>query len=154
MLVSVRVRRYSPPDYEGVLWIENVSFGRRDAHLYISYYATQDYFLVAELDGEVVGYAVGSVLDTVGKVVSIAVHPMYRRCGIGKSLLKTLLDNLFKSGVGVIRLEVRESNIPAYSLYERLGFRQTGFVPSYYPDGEGARIYELRRETNESTRLV
>ena len=57
-----------------------------------------------------------------------------------------ILDNLFRH-VEIIRLEVRESNVPAYSLYERLGFRQTGFVPGYYPDGEGARIYELRRET-------
>ena len=40
MLVSVQVRYYSPSDYERVLWIESISFGRRDAYVYVSYYTT------------------------------------------------------------------------------------------------------------------
>ena len=86
------------------------------------------------------------MLGDIGKVVSIAVHPLYRGCGIGRRLLSNLIKKLFDDGVEVIRLEVRDSNIPAYRLYESLGFRQVGFIDGYYPDGERARIYEMQRK--------
>jgi len=39
-----------------------------------------------------------------------------------------------------VYLEVRVSNTPAISLYEKLGFRVVGRIPRYYSDGEDAYI--------------
>jgi len=56
----------------------------------------------------------------------IAVLPDFRRKGIGKELLKKLLDILKEEGVEEVFLEVRESNIPAIELYRRFGFKEVG----------------------------
>ena len=90
------------------------------------------YWLVAEEKGQVAGY-VGSqsVLDS-ADMMNIAVSPEYRRNGIGKKLILSLIDHLRKNNVTALLLEVRVSNTPAISLYQQLGFEQVGRRPRYY----------------------
>jgi len=90
------------------------------------------YWLVAEFNGEVVGY-IGSqsVLDA-ADVMNLAVAPAYRRQGIGESLVNTLVAYLQQKGIIALLLEVRASNDPAIALYKRLGFEQVGRRPNYY----------------------
>ena len=90
------------------------------------------YWLVAEIDGKVVGY-IGSqsVLDT-ADVMNLAVAPEYRRQGIGESLVNALVAYLQQKGIIALLLEVRASNDPAIALYKRLGFEQVGRRPNYY----------------------
>ena len=102
-------------------------------------------WLVA-LDGErVVGY-VGSqtVLDG-ADMMNLAVLPQYRKQGVGQALVNELVDRLKQKGVICLALEVRQSNLPAISLYEKLGFVQVGLRPNYYRNPrENALI--LRKE--------
>lgn len=89
-------------------------------------------WLVA-LDGErVVGY-VGSqtVLDQ-ADMMNLAVHPEYRRQGIGLMLTRRVCEELIKKGVNALLLEVRASNAPAKALYEGMGFTVAGVRPNYY----------------------
>ena len=90
------------------------------------------YWLVAEVDGVVVGY-VGSqsVLDA-ADMMNLAVSPDYRRKGIGQALVNALVDYLQENNVIALLLEVRVSNAPAIALYESLGFEQVGRRPQYY----------------------
>ena len=102
-------------------------------------------WLVA-LDGDTVAGYVGSqsVLDE-ADMMNIAVHPDYRRQGIGRDLVLALSDALKEKGIRGLMLEVRASNAPAIALYEQLGFRQVGMRPNYYRNPkENALI--LRKE--------
>ena len=102
-------------------------------------------WLVA-LDGDTVAGYVGSqsVLDQ-ADMMNIAVHPDYRRQGIGRDLVLALSDALKEKGIRGLMLEVRASNAPAIALYEQLGFVQVGLRPNYYRNPkENALI--LRKE--------
>ena len=103
------------------------------------------YWLVAGDGGEILGY-IGSqsVLDA-ADVMNLAVSPDHRRKGIGEKLIKALTRHLQENGVIALLLEVRVSNAPAISLYEKLGFVQVGRRPRYYTNArEDALI--LRKE--------
>lgn len=67
----------------------------------------------------------------------------YRGNGHGKKLLEYSFQKLYMSGVEKIFLEVRKSNGPAISLYEKLGFELSGEREKYYKDGETAKIMTL-----------
>ena len=88
---------------------------------------------IVALDGETVAGYVGSqtVIDE-SDMMNIAVHPDYRRKGIGENLINVLCDSLRKRSSRALSLEVRASNSPAICLYEKLGFRQVGKRPNYY----------------------
>ena len=103
------------------------------------------YWLVAVQDDQVVGYigSQSSIDET--DVMNIAVHPQWRRQGIGESLINRLVDDLKNRGSHALMLEVRASNEPAIGLYEKLGFTQVGCRKNYYRNPkEDARI--LRKE--------
>ena len=89
-------------------------------------------WLVAE-DGETVAGYVGSqtVLDETD-MMNIAVCPDYRRQGIAEKLVDRLVEELKTIGSRALTLEVRASNVPAISLYEKLGFHQVGLRKNYY----------------------
>jgi len=109
-------------------------------------------FIVAEVEGEVVGYVMSRVefgwsLIEAGKptrkghIISIGVLPKYRRIGIGYNLMVRALRALKKIyKVSEVYLEVRVSNAPAISLYKKLGFEIARVYPRYYHDGEDAYI--------------
>ena len=89
-------------------------------------------WLVATEESVVIGY-IGSqtVLDETD-MMNLAVHPEHRRKGIAEALVSALAGELKQRGSGYLTLEVRQSNAPAISLYEKLGFVQIGLRPNYY----------------------
>ena len=76
----------------------------------------------------------------VGHVKDLAVHPDRRGEGIGRTLLERALATLDTLGTRRTRLEVRESNGPAQSLYRSCGFRDARIIAGYYEDGEDALV--------------
>lgn len=84
-------------------------------------------------DGTVLGYGeIGVVLDE-GCLEKIAVDPDYRRQGVAKAILSAFL-RFGQVHLAFLTLEVRASNAPAITLYEKLGFRQVGRRKNYYSD--------------------
>ena len=65
-------------------------------------------------------------------MMNIAVHPDYRRRGLAGQLVEQLCAELKAGGNTCLTLEVRASNLPAISLYEKLGFTQVGLRKNYY----------------------
>lgn len=104
-------------------------------------------WLVA-LEGERVAGYVGSqtVLDETD-MMNIAVHPDFRRRGLARELISALIAALQEKGSRCLTLEVRVSNTPARSLYEKMGFQQVGLRKNYYrnPKEDGCI---LRKEWN------
>lgn len=86
---------------------------------------------VAELEGNLTGYAVLRVILDEAELLSIAVKPKFRKLGIATALLKQTLEEL-KNVVKACYLEVRQSNQPAINLYKNLGFRFCGVRKNYY----------------------
>ena len=102
-------------------------------------------WLVAVEDGDLIGYIGSQSVMGESDMMNVAVHPDYRRKGIGKELVEALVASLKENGVYSLTLEVRASNEPAISLYDQLGFTQVGRRPNYYRDPrEDALI--LRKE--------
>ena len=96
-------------------------------------------YLVAEADGQVVGYAGAWVILDESHITNIAVAEAYRGRGIGKQLTQALLQYLSNLGASYATLEVRVSNLRAQNLYKGLGFVSVGKRKRYYEDnGEDA----------------
>ena len=81
-------------------------------------------WLVAEEDGSVAGYIGAQTCGDESDVMNVAVHPDFRRRGIGEGLVAALEEELKKQGSQQLTLEVRVSNESAKALYSKLGFRE------------------------------
>lgn len=90
-------------------------------------------FLAAEDEnGRAVGYAgLMYVLDE-GYISNVAVSPDRRREGIADMLLTELYERAKAKKLSFLTLEVRESNIPAQSLYKKHGYTEVGRRKAYY----------------------
>lgn len=88
--------------------------------------------LVAEVAGDLAGFAIGHRTGGRGHVVTLDVAHGRRRLGVGRALLEELVDRLERAGARTIRLEVDLRNAGAIRFYERLGFRETRRLPGYY----------------------
>lgn len=93
----------------------------------------------ARTEGRVIGYVFANWVLDEGNILSFAVHPEFRRKGVGSTLVKEILEALLAEGCAAVYLEVRASNIAAQRLYERMGFRTFGIRKGYYrsPDEDG-----------------
>ena len=88
-------------------------------------------WLVAVEDGEICGYIGSQSVMGESDMMNVAVHPDHRRKGLGEKLVLALCDALSAENTS-LALEVRASNAPAISLYEKLGFEQIGLRKNYY----------------------
>ena len=88
------------------------------------------------------GFLVARHVANEWELENIVVATTARRKGLGRQLLDTLLTTARETNSASVFLEVRESNVAARSLYEKLGFRQTGHRLAYYVNpAEGAILY-------------
>jgi ribosomal-protein-alanine N-acetyltransferase len=98
-------------------------------------------YVVARLDGVVIGFAGIWLMVDEAHVTTFAVDPAWRRRKVGERLLVALLDIAMARGAREATLEVRLSNVGARRLYEKYGFRPVGIRPRYYSDnGEDALV--------------
>lgn len=98
-------------------------------------------YLVAEVDGQLVGFAGAHIILDEGHITNVAVLPGARGQGLGKKLLKALLQYAANLGARYLTLEVRASNAPAIALYKSFGFIKVSVRKRYYADsGEDALL--------------
>lgn len=82
-----------------------------------------------------------------GDIMTIATEPDYRGKGIGKALIRHVLEIFKEKHLQYLTLEVRPSNAPALKLYETLGFSQVGKRKNYYRNPtEDALLLTLQLE--------
>ena len=83
---------------------------------------------------QVVGMLVAWIILDEAHIATIAIHPAFRRRGIGRRLLVVALEDAAIHGATKVYLEVRRNNLTAQKLYEQFGFKVTGVRPRYYID--------------------
>jgi ribosomal-protein-alanine N-acetyltransferase len=88
----------------------------------------------------IAGFAVMHFADDSAHLNLLAVEPVYRRCGIGRGLVKWLEESARVAGVQFVSLEVRSSNHRALRFYAELGYRETGVIPRYYSGVDDATL--------------
>jgi len=76
-------------------------------------------------------------------VLNVAVHPQYRRLGLGTMLLDEAMREARAAQAEAVTLEVRRSNQAAQRLYAAFGFEEVGVRRNYYGRGEDALIMRL-----------
>ena len=81
------------------------------------------------------GLVVGRIAADECEILSLGVCPVLRQAGLGRALLKALLDHAVGCGVRSIFLEVAEDNPAARQLYETEGFVVIGKRQGYYRRG-------------------
>ncbi|MGY4014239.1 GNAT family N-acetyltransferase [Aeromonas molluscorum] len=102
-----------------------------------------DLLLVAEREGQLLGYGLGGVGQqrTQGWLLSLAVLPQARGLGLAEAIIRKLELALRTQGCLQVRLTVDPVN-PARRLYERLGYRELTLEPAYFGPGEDRCLLE------------
>jgi ribosomal-protein-alanine N-acetyltransferase len=100
---------------------------------------------VLNLDQQVIGYGVMSVVVDESHILNICVDPKWQGKGLGIKLLRRLLKLARQHGAETAFLEVRIGNKAAIGLYEKLGFVEIGQRRGYYPD---------RNQTREDAKVM
>lgn len=110
-------------------------------------HSERSFYIVAEIEGHIVGYiGCWKIIDE-GHITNVAVRPEYRRKHIAENLINVMISVTEDEDISSWTLEVRESNEPAKALYSKLGFKDAGRRKGYYPDTkEDAIIMWRERE--------
>tara|TARA_B100000214_G_scaffold257251_1_gene189629 strand:- start:1051 stop:1518 length:468 start_codon:yes stop_codon:yes gene_type:complete len=81
-------------------------------------------------------------------ITFMAVHPLHRRKGLGKSLFSDLIKRSKKFQTNQIHLEVKDSNESAKAFYNSMGLKTVGKRINFYKDGSNAVLFNKEINTN------
>lgn len=124
-------------DLDEIMVIEQASFshpwteGMVLSELFDNPFATS-FVLRAGKNQTIVAYVFMRIVLEELHLMDLAVHPAWRRRGIGEGLIQKILSTAREKQVEKIILEVRVSNQAAQSLYKKFGFVQAGERRNYY----------------------
>lgn len=85
-----------------------------------------------------VGFVLARLAAGEGEILTVAVARTHRGHGLGRTLMDAVLRKLHSERAEELFLEVDETNLPAVTLYKRLGFNEVARRPGYY-EHEGRR---------------
>lgn len=149
----ILIRRMAAADLPAVEEIDRISFSspwNPGAYWYELHENERARCWVAVAGGRVAAALVGWLVLDEYQIGTIAVHPDFRRRGIGRRLMAAAIEEARGAGAVQVTLEVRAGNRSAQSLYEGFGFKIVGRRPRFYSDGEDALLMNLDIETPEN----
>ncbi len=143
--MNIVFRPASEEDIEKICMLEREIFGVDAYPKYLVRYLIEnsDFFLVACIDEEVIGYICGEIKLQRGHIITLAVDSRFRGRGIGSELLKRFLNFLKEKGAKSVYLEVSVRNRRAIRFYEKHGFKIIGLISKFYNDGSDAYVMSL-----------
>lgn len=159
--LSYVIRPFYPENLQQVIRINQTCLPENypESFFLLIYSSFPEGFLVVTNPetGEIVGYTMNRIESSTshfsknplkrikkGHVISIAVMPYVRHQGLGYRLMVSALDEMVKQGAEECFLEVRQSNTPAITLYEQMGFEKIKLLKKYYSDNENAYLMAVR----------
>jgi len=138
---SIRVRSLSELDLDGIVRIAEKTRGRYEPDLWenrVSYYLRRapEGSVVAELDGDVVGFMLGDVRsgefgieEKSGWIEVLGVDPDAAGKGVGRALADEMMARFGKAGVSTVRTMVERSMPDVEAFFTRLGFELDSLRP-------------------------
>ena len=136
--MEINIRRMEKFDVKRVVELEALSYGEHHWSKESFYNELENnlahYYCAVDTEGCILGYAGCWHIYEEAHITTLSVHPNFRKKGIAQNLLFRVIDDCYKNKIKYITLEVRESNIPAISLYEKNGFKSIGTRKGYYQD--------------------
>lgn len=143
--ISIRAPR--PEDFDAIVAIEQSSFSDawEPENFRRLVEPPAEHCRVAEREGTVVGYWIGSRIDDEAELANLAVDLNVRRAGVGARLLEDFLEHVGALEGTTVFLEVRLSNIAAIALYRRYGFTELARRKAYYQKPEEDALVMARK---------
>lgn len=136
--MTLQIRRMEKSDVDEVVRLEGLSYGEHHWSKESFYNELANnlahYYCAVDENNTLLGYAGCWHIFEEAHITTLSVHPEQRKKGIAQSLLFSVIDDCYKNKIKYITLEVRESNVPAISLYEKNGFKSIGTRKNYYQD--------------------
>jgi ribosomal-protein-alanine N-acetyltransferase len=152
VLERIKIEPMTEGDLPEIMEIEIDSFPTpwsENSFLYELKYKDVASLMVARHDRQLLGYVCYWIIFKEIHIMNLAVHKAFRRQGIGETLIRTVLKEARDKGGERATLEVRASNLPAISLYQKLGFTRTAIRHNYYDvpreDALVMWLYDLSR---------
>lgn len=98
----------------------------------------------------IIGFAGLWLMVDEAHITTIAMHPNYRRLGLGEYMLVSLIDIAYSIGAKWVTLEVRVTNYTAQNLYRKYGFHEAGIRHRYYSDNNEDALIMWTDEINSA----
>lgn len=138
------IRQADEQDVDAIAGLEEICFTTPWSRNSIHQELTENklaFYTIAELNGQVVGYAGMWFIIDEGHITNVAVLPEHRQKHIGSAMIAVMIHFAEERGIKRFTLEVRSSNEAAKALYRKFDFKEEGLRKGYYQDnGEDAVI--------------
>jgi ribosomal-protein-alanine N-acetyltransferase len=138
--VPFTIRDYLPNDFEQ-LWqldqlcfTEGIAYSKRELRYYLDLKGSIKIVVTKDVPSETIAGFLVAVPQRArtAHIITIDVHPDFRRSGLGKQLMQAAEQRLKAQDCNAVLLEVAVDNIAAISFYKRLGFTVLKSLPRYY----------------------
>jgi ribosomal-protein-alanine N-acetyltransferase len=139
-MASFYIRWLNRSDMQEVLGIEQASFPYpwELKDFYHILQPKKTWGKVCEIDGKVVGFIIYHTDRDAYNIVNLAVHPDYRKRGVGRALVDDMLEKVHPLRRHEARLTVSEQNLDAQLFFREIGFKATKVLRAFYgPDHDG-----------------
>jgi [ribosomal protein S18]-alanine N-acetyltransferase len=134
----MRIRRMRQADLPSVLEIENANYQFPWSEgVFKDCFQANYSCWVCEEDNKILGFSIVSIAVGEAHILNINVDPTEQNQGIGRKMLKNLIQVAREHKVETVFLEVRPTNLGAISLYSSIGFNEIGIRKDYYPAENG-----------------
>ncbi|MGO5091555.1 ribosomal protein S18-alanine N-acetyltransferase [Clostridium sp. LCP25S3_F10] len=135
---DIIVLPFSLEHIDGVMEIDNLSFSvpwsRNSYETELKNKFAKYIVVLDKKTNKVLGFAGMWLIIDECHITNIAVHPNYRKLGVGNILMNEIIAICKEQNISGMTLEVRESNTPAKNLYYKYGFKDSGIRKGYYAD--------------------
>jgi len=115
------------------------AFSKQEIAYLLTDYNSLSY--IARINDQIAGFIIGRIdierNQLFGHIVTIEVIAQYRRKGVAQKLLNEVETIVKSKGAKECRLEVRENNVMALKLYQKLGYKKIAKLENYYPTAHG-----------------
>ena len=141
MTNQVTIRNALPIDFDAVVELDLVgnaeekpAYWRGIFDRYVKAGKDNGFFLVAEINGEVIGFIVGEVRawefgsPPCGWVFALSVSPKVREMGVGHLMLEEMCQRLKKTGVTIVRTMVDRENKLTLLFFRSQGLRTGRYI--------------------------
>lgn len=142
---TMKIRGLTKIDYDYIISVLDQWWGgpagRRADPMF--FYEFGEHALVAELDGQVIGFLLGVMVSSpsaTGYVHLVGIHPDHRRRGVGKRLYSVFTDRSRAAGMKRIKSLASAGHEGPVQFHEAIGFESTE-VPNYAGPGRSRVVF-------------